>query len=341
MNDMNFKKPQQADKKNPDGTPAPQQEMSKGEKWYNWLVYTGMNYWMNLGISLFITDVFLHGKGKQFFHDGVASATQKLTNATGMSRANAKWLSEVGLGTFSLNSGGNILLIPTKFLEDAKRPIVYWLNEKLGVDQTAPDGHKQKVDEIYIEQEQDPQSWPRMIGRRVLGWMASTSVGLTLDRVLAQKLATPIMVDGEMVTKKLGQKVYTDATQNVVNSTLDAVGGSALVKSPMFQRYTSYAALDWIYTIITSKILHATNGAHKEKMPHEIGENGNGDTEVKEAKPEQAAPVSASQEAPRETVIMPSGKNASDIVRSKDKDEGFTAAIARQSEAGATLQVGA
>lgn len=251
----------------------PPPEMSKGEKWYNTLVYSGLNYWMNLGISLVITDIFMHGKGKKFFESGVAKASHSISAATGMKHSNSKWLAEIGLGTFSLNSGGNILLIPTKYLEDYKRPIVHWLNDKLGVDQTAPDGHKETAKEIYIEQEQDPQSWARMVYRRVLGWGSTTTVGLTLDRVLAKKMPFPKMVDGEKITHIPGQKVFTDATVNGVTHILNELPhGANLAASPTFQRYLGYAALDSIYTLMTSKILHATNGAHKEKKPEEIAQ---------------------------------------------------------------------
>src|SRR4051812_13211811 len=42
----------------------PEQKMSRGEKWYNRLVYQGLNYWLNLGMSLYITDIFAHGGGR-------------------------------------------------------------------------------------------------------------------------------------------------------------------------------------------------------------------------------------------------------------------------------------
>jgi len=292
--------------------PCIKQEMSTGEKWYNRIVYQGINYWLNLGISLVITDFFMHGPGAKYFNSGVASSTKALTGL-GLSKKNAKWISEIGLGTFSLNSGGNILLIPTKFIEDDKRGWVHWLNEKLGVDQTAPDGHKMTKDEIYIEEEQAPQSWGRMIARRAMGWGTTTSVGLLLDRYARQPLARPHMVDGEMEHFKPGQKVFTDGAVNITNSALRGMGAGRLADSPMFQRYLGYAALDTIYTAITSKILHLTNGAKKQTMPQEMV--------VKPAYTPEPA-VDNGEDKP-----MPASKAVSKIIEGK-KEESFAAAAA-------------
>lgn len=313
-------------------------EMSLGEKWYNRILYQGVNYWLNLGISLVITDFFLHGKGNAFYKAGMQKFTSGLS-AVGMKKPLAKWVAGQALGTFSLNSGGNILLIPTKFAEDNKRNIVYWLNEKFGVDQTASNGHKETPDEIYIEQEQPEQSWGSMIWRRFLGWGATTAVGMTLDKFAAQKLPVPKMVDGDLVTHKGGQDVFTDLIKNGkygVNALLKQGGatGNAIVATPWVQRYMGYAALDSFYTIITSKILHATNGAGKMKAPHEIGDDD---------APPAILPIGDSLKPGEhlEPVVVPKGKHAADIIRSKEKDEGFAANISRQADAHGSAQLGA
>ncbi len=269
-----------------------QPRMSRGEKWYNRLVYQGLNYWVNLGLSLYVTDLFAHGgkldpsrlvgRGGWFkskYEGGVSWFTDKLGGVMG-SRLRARRFGEIVIGTFTLNSGGNILLIPTKYLEDYKRPIVHALNKYIFRDkQLAPDGHEMTADEIYIEQEQPKQSWARMIGRRALGFGATTTVGLTLDWALKKKLDTPYQEEGELVTHQNGQKWLTDKVVNGANRVLNGTAGvvrpgTTININDTTQRYMRYAALDWVYTIITSKILHATNGAHEKKMPGEIGENG-------------------------------------------------------------------
>ncbi len=313
--------------------------MSEGEKWYNRLVYTGLNYWVNLGISLFIADLFLHGKGNKIFKSGVENFSQQISKFSGMKKSTSKWLAEIGLGTFSLNSGGNILLIPTKFLEDNKRNVVYWLNEKLGVDQTAPDGHKLTPDEIYIEQEQDKQSWGRMIYRRFLGWCASTGTGLAIDRILAKKLSSPVMIDGELQTHKQGQAVFTDWTKGGVNYVLNnyVPGGAKIVKNDTFQRYTGYAALDWIYTIITSQILHATNGAHKKEKPHEIEAKKTPEENKVAENNQQSEPQNRSDKKLYQNSVEQ--KNPQIIRRNHAEEDFVSAALAKQAKA--ELQVGA
>ena len=86
------------------------------------------------------------------------------------------------LETLSLLSGGWLLLVPMKYLEDNKRKIVHWLNDKMGVDQTAPNGHKETPEEIHIEKEQPHQSWGQVIWRRVQATAAVNVISLALDR---------------------------------------------------------------------------------------------------------------------------------------------------------------
>lgn len=324
-----FKKKEQELDENGKPLPPP----SAGEVWYNRIIYTAMNYWLNLGISLVVTDYFLHGKGANFFKNGVEKMSAGLM-AGGMKRPLAKWASGQALGTFSLNSGGNILLIPTKFAEDNKRNIVHWLNDKLGVDQTAPDGHKETPDEIYIAEEQPKQSWMSMIGRRALGWSMTTVAAMSIDRFAKQKLPTPEMVDGELITHKPGQDVYTDWTKKNVNAVLSHVpGGNTVVNSDKAQRYMGYAALDWIYTMITSTVMHMTNGAGKMKAPHEIGDD---------SAPAALVEIGDSLKPGEhlEPVVVPKGKHAADILRAKEKDEGFAASITRQAEAAPHTHLG-
>jgi len=251
--------------------------MSKGEIWYNRIVYKVLNYWVNLGISLVITDVFAHGRGKGFFTNGVNRIATGLTSTGLMKNKTATRFGEVLLGTFTLNSGGNLMVIPTKIAEDNKRPIVHLLNKKFFKEkQLAPDGHEETPDEIYIAEEQPKQSWGNIIKRRAMGFGATTAVGMVLDKALAKKRDVPIMMNGELSTHINGQQRYTDATVKAASYVLNSgviPGGKALAANDGVKRYMGYAALDWIYTIITSKIMHVTNGAKKARMPHEIGDD--------------------------------------------------------------------
>ena len=338
------KTPAQDDKQAPDFQPP----ASKGEKLFNWFTYSGLNYWANLAISITVMDVFMHGKGNSFFKKGENVGTEALTKLPFMSKKGARWVSNMGLGTFTINSGGNILLVPTKLLEDNKRKVVHWLNDKLGVDQTAPDGHKETADEIYIKDEQDKQTWKRMIGRRALAWGATTVTGLAVDKVLAQKYASPIVDEhGDLHTHKPGTAVFTGLTKDGVGWAMKKAGPKTAAiandTNGLFNRLVGYTSLDWIFTIITSKVMHATNGTKVKKMPNEIGEDS-------------PAPIKLTNPPDLEAVLNPTGvykeqqegKHAAAVLRDKEaspsrikeKDDSYAATIARQqSEAVAPMQL--
>lgn len=265
----------------------PQEEMSRAEKWYNRIVYSGLNYWLNLGISLYMTDVFKHGGkadftrifpkigltktlGKDWYAAGVRGMTNKM-QSTGMFAENSRIpnrIAEVGLGTFTLNSGGNLLLIPLKIIEDHKRQIVHWIKKHITKENLiAADGHEETPDEIYIEQEQPKQSWMRVIARRVLAVSSTIVTGLAMDNILRTKNPDGSTIDGqERFTGWI-----TDGAQSVLKSGY-VPKGAAIAENKFAKRYTGYLALDWMYTLITSKVMHWTNGAKKAKMPHEIGD---------------------------------------------------------------------
>jgi hypothetical protein len=127
------------------------------------------------------------------------------------------------------------------------------------------------ADEIFIAQEQPKQSWGRMIWRRAMGFGATTSTGLALDVLLKE----PLYISekhrrGYDVTHKNGQAVFTDT---VVGWGDRIPGVKKVLKNPTARRYADYAALDSIYTMITSTILHKTNGAGPGKEPPEIGDD--------------------------------------------------------------------
>jgi len=273
--------PAAAPKNQEKSTPElPPPKMSQGEKLYEKVVYTGINYWLNLGLSMVVADYFLHGKGRPFYDRSLVSINNgfkafKLDKAIGekaMERA-----THVALGFVSLNSGGNIILVPMKLMEDRKRPIVHWINKNIYHEQQlAPDGHEEKPNEIYIEKEQPPQSWGNVIWRRTKAMAASIAFGLTLDTIGRKVLDTPQIIDGKTVTHIDGQERFTGWVVNNVNKVLNSgfiPGGKAAAASAATQRYIGYAALDSINTVITSQVMHRTNGAKKAKLPHEIGDD--------------------------------------------------------------------
>jgi hypothetical protein len=238
---------------------------SKGEKWYDWIVYSGINYWFNLGISLIIADAATHGKGKK--------ALGKAATFFGGKNDKGQHNAQVALEQLALNSGGWLLLVPMKLMEDRKRSLVHWLNDKFGVSQTAPDGHALTADEIYIEQEQPKQGWLRVVGRRVLASGSTMVAGVVLDSGFPKTLDHPVTVDGKVKTQIGGKERFTDFIVAQSNRALNSgyiPGGRSLAQKEWVQRYLGLAALDVINTKITAVVMKVTNGAKKIKMPKEI-----------------------------------------------------------------------
>ena len=253
--------------------PKPHPVASKGEKLYEKVVYTGINYFLNLGISLVITDFCLHGKGRGFY-DSTNNLVNRVLKAAQVENVIGKKAMEratnVAVSAVTLNSGGNLLLIPMKVMEDNKRPLVHWINKNIYKDpQLAPDGHEETSQEIYIEKEQPPQSLGNVFIRRLKAMGATIVTGLAIDNLGRKKFDTPQVIDGKTVTQIEGQDRFTG---KVVDITRSALPANAMPKGGAVERYISYAALDTIYTWITSTVMHMTNGAKaKVHVPPEIG----------------------------------------------------------------------
>ncbi|MEK6746024.1 MAG: hypothetical protein AABY33_03220 [Pseudomonadota bacterium] len=278
----------------PDVAVAPRSKpvMSKGEKVFNWVTYKGLNYWVNLGLSVVMADIAINGKG--FWRKGldysISGTTKHVSNVLkSLSKNPNKEAIErmvhnntrVGYESLSLLTGGSILLFPLKYLEDNKRKIVHWLNDKLGVDQTAPDGHKKTPEEIHIEKEQPKQSAGNLIKRRLLGTVSVVGAGFVLDKIFKQKtLLDPEIVDLGWTKinydKKIqGGKNYIETTafRHINNAVKFVTGGKGFKENGRIGRWTKLAILDSIFTVITASVMWVTSGAKKGKMPKEIDDS--------------------------------------------------------------------
>ena len=226
-------------------------------------------------MSLVIADYFRNLGGKKQL-DKAAVGLGKMIGASNIFKAEtAHNIADNLLKTLALCSGGWILVAPMKGMEDKKRPIVHWLNKKMGVDMTAPDGHQETADEIYIENEQPPQSWGNAFMRRLKAQITVSITGLALNMGAAKKLESPVTIDGKLTDKIGGEQRMTDFIVNGVNKGLKSTnvpGSKFLTTNPRAQAYIKFASLDTFYTMITAKVMHLTNGAGKLKLPHEIGD---------------------------------------------------------------------
>ncbi|MBY0407619.1 MAG: hypothetical protein K2Q01_07995, partial [Rickettsiales bacterium] len=114
--------PKAAPANTPDAKPEPQQEaapkkeMSKGEKLYSWGVYSGLNYWFNLGSSIVIADYFCNLKGKELLNKGAEKIASAFAKPGSAQHAKTMTTAQNLLKTGSLLSGGWLLIIPNKLM---------------------------------------------------------------------------------------------------------------------------------------------------------------------------------------------------------------------------------
>lgn len=277
-------------------------KMSKGEKVFNWVTYQGLNYWTNLLLSVAAADRFINppdvkrtGKINEFI-DGfinrqkldewVSKTTKAVANVTKKAGLNIDlWKihkkSNRGWESLMLLTGGTLLLLPLKFLEDNKRKIVHATNKKLGVSQVAPDGHEETPEEIHIEKEQPKQSVGNLIWRRAIGTVTVVSTGIAIDKIFEskkQKLdAKTVNLGWEEVhypvRPKGGQANVEDTVFGWINKVAKKMRGKEFNKNGIVSRWTRLAILDTFFTAITASVMYVTSGAKKGKMPKEIDDS--------------------------------------------------------------------
>lgn len=260
---------------------TPHKSMSKGEKVYNWGVYSGINYWLNLASSIVIADYFCNLSGKKIIEKGADAIAKTFSGGNAQRQAKIFGQTSTALRTLTLLSGGWLLIVPIKMMEDNKRPLVHWLNKKMGVDQTGPDGKELTPDQIYIEQEQPKHSWLRVILRRSLATAAVMATGQLLNEGFRDRPKSAVFKTAHPDSKEDPHGGKSRVEHWVVQKVNDGLnsgyipGGKSLTQNPKgtFQRYLSLAALDTVFTKITAVVMKVTNGAKKAHMPKEIGDD--------------------------------------------------------------------
>ncbi len=254
--------------------------MSKGEKVYNWTVYSGINYWVNLISSVAIADYFTNKNGRKHLQKAIDKTAKAVASTGLLGIEKAHHHSRVSLETLSLLSGGWLLLIPMKIMEDNKRSIVHWLNGHLGISQCGPDGNQLTPDQIHIEHEQPKQTWLNVIQRRILATLAVVGVGSAVDHLAADKAVKwdrMYTIDGKRYIEPTylhGKERAAQYITKKVNNGLNAITGSNKFgqnSSSWGQRWLKLAALDTVFTKITAVIMYVTNGSKKVDK-HEMPE---------------------------------------------------------------------
>lgn len=318
--------------------------MSKGEKAFDDIAYKHINGTSNLIISVGLADLFVNGRGRKGLDAAINSTAKALHKFGVKSLKTAHHRSQIGWETFTLTSGGLLLLVPLKWMEDNKRPIVHWLNKKMGVKQTTPDGREKTPDEIYIEKEQPPQSWGNVIGRRILATGMVIGAGLGLDHFARDKKnilppKTYDLGDGLKVTYEAkpngGKDRVTDFVFDKIDKVSERFRGKKFVKDGVVSRWTKFAILDSVFTVITAAVMKVTNGAKKAKLPSEIDDSNDPPghykypNKIELDKPARKNLSFAEKVVRRETMPLP---------KREEKDVSFVESI-KQDQAPATIGI--
>ncbi len=183
--------------------PPGEKDPSGGELLFDRVVYTGIGFGVNEVSSLWITDQFMHGRnlfkntalekpGEWFSEEGynkvsdMVASTFKLGEKMG---SDGKMISSRARGgnallMVTLISGGTLLILPMKSLEDNKTAWVQRANhllDKLHGNTLSPEEVQKRDAEVEQQIACSPrQSWPAMMFGRVLAVSASIATGTFL-----------------------------------------------------------------------------------------------------------------------------------------------------------------
>lgn len=225
-----------------------------GERWFDYLTYGVVGFGVNLGLSVIITDYFTHGKGKEILQYLSKKSAASLHQLSGCDATKIENNTYGFLKTNLLMSGGHIVMIPIKLMEDSKRHIVHRINRLLDIDKpiikngVATSISSLSEDELPpLCEEQPKQSWAWTAMRRLIGISATMTVGTLMGKERLQKVE-------EVVT----DNIMLPAIRNVPVSSIQH-----LAENDRFQRYARLVSLDQFFTVVTSVLAYLTNGAKK------------------------------------------------------------------------------
>ena len=154
--------------------------LSKGDRLFDTLVYTGLNNISTFVLTLGITYGLLHGfkkvgVGKEAVNEHFKKASADLGAFLEKMKSGRGEHAPTIMLTTALGIGGTLMIVPIKFLEDRRTGIVGYFNKKLG-DKTDPSELK----------EAPKQSWGSLLFGRAAAW-TTVFVSLTAANKLLGK----------------------------------------------------------------------------------------------------------------------------------------------------------
>ena len=179
--------------------------LSKGDRLFDTLVYTGLNNISTFVLTLGITYGLLHGfkkvgVGKEAVNEHFKKASADLGAFLEKMKSGRGEHAPTIMLTTALGIGGTLMIVPIKFLEDRRTGIVGYFNKKLG-DKTDPSELK----------EAPKQSWGSLLLGRATAWLV-VFASLTGAEKLLGSGAFKKFNEGfaeHVVAKPLGKSVKT------------------------------------------------------------------------------------------------------------------------------------
>jgi hypothetical protein len=255
----------------------PNRKQSAGEVIFNRVVYTGIGFGVNEASSLWITDQFIHGKpkwflgGKPFSKEGFQAASKALAKV--MKTTPDKAGNTILMAT--LLSGGTLLVLPMKWLEEHK---LYWVKKAnhfadwFRGEKLTPEAVKERDAEVEQVIACSPQqTWPSLLMGRTIAMFSSWATGTFLI--------------GPERNKKI-----MDGSEAVITGAAKAVNLNGLANNETFKRYARLTGVETYSCAISSIVLEMVS-----KLCAKRGTEIH-DPEIcriKHAKPEEAAPPPA------------------------------------------------
>lgn len=222
-------------------------EHSRGEKSFNTVTYKGLGWLLNAGISVYVTDLFMHGAGKKHFDNGAKSIAPYYERITGASKEVSLGASRSGMMMLGLFSGGTILLLPIKRLEDNKAAIVKWLDNKINQWRTPSSEQLEVQENAHKRLEADPKpSWGNVILGRVLGTVAVLTVAMGIAKGRDETFSN-------YAAGKIG-----DAMQDSASVQVREIG-----KSYRFRNMTAISMVEIYTSLIAEAVLYYTTRAYR------------------------------------------------------------------------------
>lgn len=215
---------------------------SGGEVLFDRVVYTGIGFGVNEASSLWITDQFVHGRprtwlgGKAFSREGFEAASNWIAKTFRMPKAKAG----NALLMVTLLSGGTLLVLPMRFLEEKK---IFWTRKAnhlldaltgSGMTQEEVKARDEEVEKSIACSPQ--QTWSALLVGRAAAMLSS-------------------FVTGSFLIGPERNRKIMDWSEKTITGAADAMGLHKAARTDTFRRYAQLIGIETYSCAISSAVL--------------------------------------------------------------------------------------